>query len=42
MTGLWPFSLSFNIKQSDLDRRTERCVVPRGAGDIRRTLAGRG
>jgi len=42
LTGLWPFSLSFNIKQSDLDRRTERCGASRGAGDIRPTWAGRG
>src|SRR5262249_48380347 len=42
LNGLWPFSLSFNIKQSDLDRRTER---PGGAPVVRghppdRALAG--
>src|SRR5262249_17384668 len=37
LTGLWPFSLSFNIKQSDLDGRTERAAVADArCGDIRR------
>src|SRR5262249_55123726 len=33
LTGLWPFSLSFNIKQSDLVRRTERGRRGRAAGE---------
>src|SRR5262249_35164314 len=37
LTGLWRFSLSFNIKQSDLDGRTERAAVADArCGDIRR------
>src|SRR5262249_21373513 len=37
LTGLWPFNLRFNIKQSDLNRRTERApVAPPWSGGLPR------